>query len=170
MNEVDQNISLKQLPVWATFREAVEFWQNHWATLQRGVLLGSFLGGLQLWLDEFSPFPGSQKDLHEVFSVLLSFIQLSLFLVSIEVFVSLAISCYCLMLMRNTNDQYAKLFIDWIRESRMLSFFFGNFTSEKLSRYGIKQINFGCFILLVYIGAWLVLFFGQLIVGLFIEN
>ncbi len=172
MNELAENGSLKKLLVFVTILEAMQFWRDHWIILLRGILLGTLLGGLSLFLGEIRPYfySNAESNYYEALIVVVGIFESFLFLVSTGIFISLAISCHRLMLMRNANDQYPKLFIDWIRESRILSFFLCNFTSEKKSLYLLKELNFGCLILLVYMGGLVVLFFGQLGVGLFIES
>ena len=162
----------KTLMVGPTIQEAMQFWRSHWTILRRGILLGTFLGGLALFLDEIRTYFYSNAgfNYYDVLIGVVGMFECFLFLVCTEIFISLTISCHRLMLMRNVNDQYQKLFIDWLKESRILSFFFGNFTSEKKALYMLKELNFGCFIFLVYMAALVVLFFGQLAVGLFIEN
>jgi len=166
------SVPLQTLLIWPTIQEALQFWRDHWCILRRGIFLGTIVGGLALFLDEIRSYfyANAGFNYSDVLIGVVGMFESFMFLVSTEIFISLTISSHRLILMRNDNDQYATLVIHWLKESRILSFFFGNFTSEKLACYGIKHINVGCFIFLIYMGAWLVLFLGQLIVGLFIEN
>ena len=88
MNDLPATLSLKKLSVWATIREALEFWRDHWTILRHGVLLGTLLGGLGLFLEEIISFPGTEEGYgyYEILSGMISIIGDLLGLTSILFF------------------------------------------------------------------------------------
>ena len=89
-------------------REAIKFWRDHWPLLRRGILLGALLGGLSLVLEEIVPFPNSLRGYisTEILNGMVRILECALLFASLDILISLAISCHRLILMKDINDSY----------------------------------------------------------------
>lgn len=166
-----QNISKNKFFVWAIIGEVLEFWRGHGSILWRPILIGTLLGGLSLFLSENKSFPdaGAMSEFSEILNGALWIIKGSLYLLGLDIFISLAISCHRLILMKNTNDSYHQSFFHVLRELNFSFLFFNDFPQKK-SIHWLREANFFFLFLSVYMGAKLVFFFGQWVIGPFIDS
>jgi len=162
MNDITQTVPQKTLLVWRTFREAIKFWLSHWTILRRGILLGTILGGFSWYFLDIPPFYNHEAEpsSYEILSGTVSVIQALISLTVLDIFLSLTISCHRLILLNNAHDAYHQGFLQGLREFNFSSFLFDDLF-HKNSMHWLKEINFFCLFLFVYLGAKLVFFFGQ---------
>ncbi len=160
MNELSQ----KHLFVWDIFRESVEFFCSHWTILRHGILLGTILGGLSLFLWEVSPFPGSLSILPEELNALLWIPMSFLYIASFDVLLFLAISCHRLILLKDSRDSYCDDFFQAIKGWKFLSFLFLEFPHAS-TKHWPRELNYFFFFIIVYLGGNLVCMLGQWVLG-----
>jgi len=109
MSDLPTTLPQKKLPIWATIREALEFFRNHWSTLWSWILLGALLGGLAgcfLTFFDSNSLETEKNTLMNLGEVLGIVLGISSILISIF----LAIACHRLILLENGNGVYPAKF------------------------------------------------------------
>jgi len=105
MNDLPNTTSNKKLPVWATIREALEFWRDHWTTLWQWIILGAIIGGLAGSFLEFF----NSNSLETEKNTILTFgevVGIALGISSIPISIFLAIACHRLILLEHEKVAY----------------------------------------------------------------